>query len=174
MMKLIFSVILLFGLLAMPAAFGQSSGRTSQSAASADAVLSVSGEVARPLKLNAGDLAKLPRHTVSTKDHDRKIAQFEGVTLMEVLRLSGVEFAEKMRGRQLALFLVVDAADGYRAVFALPELDPAFTDQIIILADRRDGKALPEAEGPWRMVLPNEKRQARWVRKVVALTIRRA
>ena len=92
---------------------------------------------------------------------------------MEILRLAGVEFGEKLRGKCLALFLVVDAVDGYRAVFALPELDPAFTDQMIILADRREGKPLSEAEGPWRLVVPSEKRQSRWVRQVVALTIRR-
>ena len=119
-------------------------------------------------------MAKLPRQTVSAKDHYGKTAIFEGVALVEVLRLAGVEFGEKLRGKSLALFLVVDAADGYRAVFALPELDPAFTDQIIILADRRDGKALSEAEGPWRIVVPNEKRQARWVRQIVTLTVRRA
>src|SRR5713226_4105039 len=69
----------------------------------------------------------------------------------------------------LALFLVVGAADGYHAVFALPELDHAFTDRIIILADRRDGKPLAEKEGPLRIVVPDEKREARWVRQVVSL-----
>ena len=137
-------------------------------------VLNVTGEVAHPLKLSATDLAKLPRQTVSAKEHDGKTASFEGVALVEILRLAGVEFGEKLRGKSLALFLVVDAVDGYRAVFALPELDSAFTDQIIILADRRDGKPLSEPEGPWRFVVPSEKRQSRWVRQVVALTIRRA
>ena len=74
----------------------------------------------------------------------------------------------------LALFLVFGAADGYHAVFALPELDHAFTDRIIILADRRDGKPLAEKEGPLRIVVPDEKREARWVRQVVSLTIRHA
>ena len=164
------SIIFLLILLGSPVAFGQ----TNQSSASATQILSVGGEVSRPLKLSATDLAKLPRQTVSAKDHDGKAATFEGVALIEVLRLAGVEFGEKLRGKNLALFLVVDAADGYKAVFALPEIDPAFTDQVIILADRRDGKPLREAEGQWRIVVPNEKRQARWVRQVVALTIRRA
>lgn len=149
-------------------------GQTKQSATTAAQILSVGGEVAHPLKLSAADLAKLPRQTVSAKDHDGKAATFEGVALVEVLRLAGVEFGEKLRGKSLALFLVVEAADGYRAVFALPELDPAFTDQTIILADRREGKALSEAEGQWRIVVPHEKRQARWVRQVIALTLRRA
>jgi len=54
----------------------------------------------------------------------------------------------------------------------LPEIDPAFTDRVIILADRRDGGPLTDKEGPWQVVVPGEKRQARWVRQVVALTVR--
>ncbi len=169
-MKRILSIIFLLISLGSPVAFGQ----TNQKSAPAAQVLNVGGEVTRPLKLSAADIAKLPRQTVSAKDHDGKTATFEGVALVEVLRLAGVEFGEKLRGKSLALFLVVDAADGYRAVFALPELDSAFTDEVIILADRRDGKALSEAEGQWRVVVPKEKRPARWIRQVVALTIRRA
>lgn len=162
--------VVLLVVLCAQAAFGQ----TKQPPVTAPKSLEVGGEVSRPRKLSAADLEKLPRLTVSAKDHDGKPVTFEGVALVEVLRLAGVEFGEKLRGKQLALFLVVDAVDGYRAVFALPELDPAFTDQNIILADRRDGKPLSEAEGPWRIVVPGEKRQGRWVRQVVALTIRRA
>lgn len=164
------SIVLLLVALGAHAAFGQDK----QTAAPAPQTLTVGGEVSKPLKLSAADLAKLPRQTVNAKDHDGKAVNFEGVALVEVLRLAGVEFGEKLRGKQLALFLVVDAADGYKAVFALPELDPAFTDETIILADCRDGKPLSEAEGPWRVVVPGEKRQGRWVRQVVALTIRRA
>lgn len=166
-------LLLLLASLCAPAAFGQT-GHTKQPPAAASQAIDVGGEVSRPLKLSAADLAKLPRLTVNAKDHDGKPVSFEGVALVEVLRLAGVEFGEKLKGKQLALFLLVDAADGYRAVFALPELDPAFTDQNVILADRRDGKPLSDAEGPWRVVVPGEKRQGRWVRQVVALTIRRA
>jgi hypothetical protein len=45
---------------------------------------------------------------------------------------------------------------------------------VVLLAERRDDKALATAEGPLRIVVPAEKRQARWVRQVVSLTIRRA
>jgi hypothetical protein len=86
--------------------------------------------------------------------------------------LAGVEFGEHLRGKALANYLSVEAADGYRAVFALPELDPAFNDRLIILADRRDGSALTAKDAPWQIVVPGEKRQARWVRQVVALMIR--
>jgi hypothetical protein len=54
----------------------------------------------------------------------------------------------------------VEAADGYRVVIALPELDPAFTDKQILLAFLKDGKPLNDKEGPYRIVIPDEKRMA--------------
>jgi len=54
-----------------------------------------------------------------------------------------------------------------------PEIDPAFTDLTFLLADRRDGQPLDQFEGKLRIVVPHEKRHARWVRQVVALSIRR-
>jgi DMSO/TMAO reductase YedYZ molybdopterin-dependent catalytic subunit len=137
-------------------------------------LLTVGGEVATPLKLTAADLAKLPHRSLTSRTHDGKAASFDGIELGDVLKLAGVKFGEQLRGRDLALFLVVGAADGYRAVFALPELDHAFSDRIILLADRRDGKPLAEKEGPLRIVVPDEKREGRWVRQVITLTIHRA
>ena len=81
---------------------------------------------------------------------------------------------EQQRYRVWENILLVEAADGYRAVFALPEIDPACTDRTILLVDRRDGQPLPAQEGPLRIVVPGEKRHSRWVRLVVALKIGRA
>jgi hypothetical protein len=55
---------------------------------------------------------------------------------------------------------LVEAADGYRVVIALPEIDPAFTNKQILLAFLRDGKPLDQKEGPYRIVIPDEKRMA--------------
>lgn len=54
---------------------------------------------------------------------------------------------------------------------ALPELDPAFTDKQVVLAFLKNGKPLDDKEGPYRIVIPDEKRMARWVRQVTALKI---
>jgi hypothetical protein len=91
--------------------------------------------------------------------------------LKRVLEKAGVPFGESMKGKRLASCLLVEAADGYRVVIALPELDPAFTDEQTLLAFLRDGKPLDAKEGPYRIVLPNEKRMARWVRQVTTLRI---
>jgi DMSO/TMAO reductase YedYZ molybdopterin-dependent catalytic subunit len=136
-------------------------------------VLRVGGGVPRPLKLTAPEFDGLPRQTVRAKDHDGKDAEFEGVPLVEVLKTSGVKFGQDLRGPALASYLVVEAADGYRVVFAMPELDPAFTDRVILLADRRDGKPLGENAGPLRVIVPSEKRHALWVRQVIGLRVGR-
>src|SRR5215468_4385337 len=149
------------------------SGQTPQTLAP-EVSLSVSGEVENPIKLTAADLAKLPRRSVRAKDHDGKESEFEGSPLIEVLKLSGVKFGEGLRGKNLALYLVVEASDCYRAVYALPELDPAYTDKVVMLVDKRDGKALDAKEGPLRIVAPDEKMHARWVRQVTGLVIKRA
>jgi hypothetical protein len=106
---------------------------------------------------------------VKASDHG-KDAVFEGVALVDVLKLAGVEFGESLRGKRLASFLLVEA-DGYKAVFALPELDPGFSDKIVLLADKRDGQPLPKNAGDLQIVVPDEKRAGRWVRQVISLKI---
>ncbi len=116
------------------------------------------------------DVAKLKRVTVKASAHGTR-GTFEGYSLGEVLGVMGVEFGEKLRGPSLASYLLVEAADGYQVIFALPELDPGFTDKVVIIADRRDGKVLAADEGPFRLVVPDEKRPARWARQVTTLRI---
>jgi DMSO/TMAO reductase YedYZ molybdopterin-dependent catalytic subunit len=120
------------------------------------------------------DLATLPRREIRARDRDGTEATFTGVALVDLLRLAGVPLGQELRGQHLATYLLIEAADGYRVVFALPELDPAFTDREVLLADRRDGQPLAAAEGPLRLVVPGEKRHARWIRQVLSCTIHRA
>lgn len=137
-----------------------------------DALLFTS-ENGKQQSLRFAEISKLKRLTVKASDHGKE-AVFEGVALVDVLKLGGVEFGEALRGKRMATFLLVEAADNYQAVFALPEIDPGFTDKIIILGDKRDGRGLSKDEGPWRIVVPDEKCPARWVRQVVGLKILRA
>jgi hypothetical protein len=144
-----------------------------QAAVCQSPALIVDGGNGKTVTLAAADLSKLPRYTVAASEHG-SAAPFEGVLLADVLANVDVPAGEKMHGKSMSMYLLVEAADGYRAVFALQELDPAFTDRKIYLADKRDGKPLPEKEGPFRIVVPDDKRPARWVRQVTALRVRQA
>lgn len=130
----------------------------------------VQGIDGKQVSVGATELAKLKRVKAKAVDHGEEY-MVEGVALSDVLSLAGVEFGEKLRGKRLMEFVVVDAADDYQAIFALAELDPMFTDKIVLLSDMRDGKPLPKEIGPWRIVAIGEKRQARWVRQVKSLRI---
>jgi DMSO/TMAO reductase YedYZ molybdopterin-dependent catalytic subunit len=135
-------------------------------------VLRVSGAVSQPLALSLQDLASLPRTKVTAKEHDIT-ATYEGVALTEILQKAGAPMGKLLHGKALASYVLVTARDGYRVVFALPELDPDFTDasQHIILADTADGKPLPEKQGPVRIIVPQEKKGARCIRMVESIEV---
>lgn len=65
---------------------------------------------------------------------------YEGVWLHEVLKRAGVPQGSELRGKALSSYVVAQAQDGYQVVFSLGELDPAFIDNEILLADTANGK----------------------------------
>ena len=132
--------------------------------------LTIQTENGKQTVLTRSDVESLPHVKVTTHGSETS-ATFEGVALSAVLAKAGVEFGHSMRGKRLASCLLVEAADGYRAVIALPELDPDFTNKEVVLAYLQDGKPLDDKAGPYRIVIPEEKRMARWVRQVTKLKI---
>ena len=123
------------------------------------------------IALTPADIEALPHVSISVAEHAQAAVSYDGVAVRSVLEKAGVNFGDSMKGKRLATCLVVEAADGYRVVIALPELDPAFTNKQIVLAFGKDGKSLDEKEGPYRIVIPEEKKMARWVKQVTALKI---
>jgi hypothetical protein len=132
--------------------------------------LTIQPETGKQIVLARADIEALPRVKATTTAGGSSTS-YEGVSLKTLLEKTGVAFGETMRGKRLASCLLVEAADGYRAVIALPEMDPAFTDKQIVLAFLKDDKPLDAKEGPYRIVILDEKRMARWVRQVTALKI---
>lgn len=124
---------------------------------------------ARPLA--ATELARLPRHTQAAKDKAGKTHRYAGVALADLLPLLGAPQGKAIHGDALAQVVLVSGTDGYQVVFALPELDPTFAAQTVLLADRCDGQPLPTASGPYQIIVPSEKRPTRWVRQVTRLQL---
>ncbi len=136
-------------------------------------LLVVEVEGGKSLKLTDVDLAKLPRRELKVKDpHDGKEASYSGVDLREILLLGGAKLGTELRGAQLAAYVQIDAADGYKGVFGIAELDLGFTEKLVILADKKDSLPLPKTHGPWQVIVPDEKRAGRWVRQVVSIRLR--
>jgi hypothetical protein len=125
------------------------------------------------LALDPATLKAAPHTTLVATDEHGHTARYGGVALRDILTQAGVPAGHAVRGAEMRDVVVVDAADGYRIVFALAELDPSYTDRVVLVADSRDGTPFSGQEGPLRLVVPGEKREARWARQVIAVDVER-
>ncbi|HEU0138692.1 MAG TPA: molybdopterin-dependent oxidoreductase [Bryobacteraceae bacterium] len=132
--------------------------------------IQVTGAVKQPLTLTAEDLAKMPRASVKTAGQGVETV-YEGVWVHEILKRAGAPQGQALRGKALAGYVLAEAQDGYQVVFSLGELDPAFVDNEILLADTANGKPLFGAQGRFRLIVPKDKPGARSVRMLTKLEI---
>jgi DMSO/TMAO reductase YedYZ molybdopterin-dependent catalytic subunit len=131
----------------------------------------ITGEVSTPLEIKLSDLQQYSQAQIKYKDKDGNYHNYSGVVLADLLQKAGVPLGKELRGKNLAKFVVAEGSDGYQAVFALAELDNGFTDRQVILATTIDGKPLAATEGPFRIIVQDEKKQARCVRMVTAIKV---
>lgn len=135
-----------------------------------EAVLTVSGDVPSPVRLRAGDLAKMPRETVTAGEHGASV-RYEGVPLRAILERAGAPLGKELRGKALSTYVLATARDGYQVVFTLAEVDANFANELVLVADTRDGAALSASQGPLRIVCPHDKEGARSVRMLETLEV---
>jgi hypothetical protein len=133
--------------------------------------LVIRGAIGKEQQFTLANLKQLSRTTVTAKDHDGNSHTYEGVSLNLLLSQCGVPQKGDLRGKGMSLAVLAEAADGYHVVFSLAELDTDFTGTQVLVADTVDGKPLAEKEGPLRLVVPNDKRPARWVRMLKSLRV---
>lgn len=143
-----------------PAAYAQ--------AAHADAAAPVPARV--DIALGADRLATLPREDVQANAHG-KVLSCSGVALFALLRQQAAVPAEPLHGAQLARRVEAHARDGYQVTFSLAELDPTLGNRRVLLVDRCEGRALPQDDGPLRLIVPDDARPARWIRQLDRLSL---
>lgn len=171
--------IFIYTILALAALTFSVAGQTptpspTQPAPKTDAVVHVEVENGKTLDLTAKDLAKFTRRDVKAKGHDEKDSVYSGYNLSDILLSAGTKIGkDELHGKEMGSYLVIEAADGYRATFSIAEIAPEFTDKVVLLADMRDGKPLDPKNGPWQLVVPDDKKHGRWVRQVTALKIKK-
>ncbi|MDO9337589.1 MAG: molybdopterin-dependent oxidoreductase [Caulobacter sp.] len=132
--------------------------------------VALTGPAGQTAMVTARDLAALPRHTVVLDAHGQKNS-FDGPLLIDVLARVGAPTGKALRGAELSNAVIVTASDGYQVVIGLAEADPGTRPNKIILADRMDGKPLPEKDGAFRLVVEGDLRPARSARLVTAIKV---
>ncbi len=139
--------------------------------ATAASALTVAGDVGTPLAITAADLEAMTRTKVEVKDEDGRTVTYEGVLVGEILKRAGATLGGDLRGNAMTTYVLASASDGYQVVFSLAELDPAFSNSRIIVADTIDGKPLFAYQGPFRIVSPGDTRPARSIRMLQRLDV---
>jgi len=120
------------------------------------------------------DLAMVKRlppvqdHLSFLTGHGSEAATCAGALLWSLLDQAGTLGADPRP--RVRLVVLVTGRDGYAAVLALAELDPAFEGKKVVLAYRRDDGPMP-GQG-LRLVVPGDRRGGRSVRDVVRIEIR--
>jgi DMSO/TMAO reductase YedYZ molybdopterin-dependent catalytic subunit len=123
------------------------------------------------LAVNSELLNGLPRTQVTAASHTEAPQQWEGVALIDVLRKAGAPVDKQLRGAALTKIVRITAADGYQILFSLAELDTGFASTTVILADKQNSKALSAETGPFRLVVPGDKRAGRWIRNIQTIEL---
>jgi hypothetical protein len=113
---------------------------------------------------------RLPRQSANVKSRDMD-AGFQGASLVDLLNSVGVKFGSDLRGKRTPTVAIFEATDGYRVVLSLVEIDPSTTDRLAVVADEQDGKPLDARLGPYRLVIPGDKREVRWIRNVRTIRV---
>lgn len=115
--------------------------------------------------------AKLPHKTLTVFNAHSKMSEtYSGVPLAALLAMIDAPMGSQLHGKALATYIVAQGSDGYRAVYSLAEVDPAFHSGEVIVADTLGGKPLGK-DGPYKLVNSEDKRPARWVRNLVLITV---
>jgi hypothetical protein len=125
--------------------------------------------------LKVADLKAMPRTTVNVhNEHSKAEETYAGVRVADVLTKMGAPIGKDLRGAALSGYLVATGSDGYVAVIALAEADPTFHSGEVIIADTMNGAPLDAKSGPFKLVVTEDRRPARWVRNLVSIELKMA
>ncbi|MGR9249546.1 molybdopterin-dependent oxidoreductase [Rhizobium leguminosarum] len=132
--------------------------------------LVLDGEVKPPMEITDAQFKNLPHVDLEVKGQDGTIYKYSGVELGRILALANVPIKAQLRGKDIDKFIVALGADGFGAVFSLPEFD---TGRFIV-ADELDGEPLTVSDGPLQVISPDDARRSRWVKQLNRITVRKA
>ena len=133
-------------------------------------VLTVQIKSEKPVTFTADELGKLDRVKVQTGE-DQIV--YEGVPLAKIFQAAGVKLGPRY-SQWGDCYVVVKGADEYITVFSIFEIDPKMAYTTVLLADRRNGKAISKVNGPYQIIESNAKDRCRWVKQVTEINIREA
>lgn len=137
-------------------------------------ILTVSGP-AQTIHFTTAQIGAMSQTSVMvTNAHTHAQETYSGVPLIDLLAKVGAPTGNQVRGKVLSEYIVAVGSDGYKAVVALAEAEPAFHPGQVLVAERLNGKPLDAKEGPFKLVVSEDKRPARSVHNLINLELKQA
>jgi hypothetical protein len=124
-----------------------------------------------PMAYSPAEFHTLPHLTITVHNgHANADETYSAVPLATLLANLGVPLGKDLRGEALTAYVLASGTDGYTVLFSLAEVDPSFHAGQVLVADTRDGKTLTD-DGPFHLIVSDDKRPARWVHNLNSITL---
>jgi hypothetical protein len=146
------------------------SGWAQERSSAADSLL-IKGEN-KSITFSLSDFHSLPHVALTVHNsHTDATENYSGARLAELLSKVNAPLGKELRGKAMTSYVVATGSDGYAVVLSLAEVDPEFHSGEIIVADQQHGHPLGK-DGPFRLIVSEDKRPARWVHNLVSITLK--
>ncbi len=133
--------------------------------------LTIRANDGKTVSFSPEELAALPHKTVTVFNvHSKSNETYAGVVLSDLLDRVGVARGEKVKGKLFMTGVIAEGTDGYRVLYSLAEVDPAIHTGDVLVADALNGHKL-EKDGAFKLISTEERRPARWVRNLDAISV---
>jgi hypothetical protein len=121
--------------------------------------------------LTVADLEAMSQTTLKVhNEHTKKDETYSGVLLSELLTKYGAAFDKAGEKKIFHSYVRAEGTDNYFVLYSGTEVEDSIHDAQVIVATKMDGKPLGD-DGQIKLVASGEKRPARWVRNLSALTL---
>ena len=138
----------------------------------------VSGAVDHPTTYTAATLNALPQITQTDAFSSGTTPQthtYTGPTIWNAISATGVQTAPGVKNDILDRYVLATGTDGYRVVYSMGELDPAFGNRADLVATQETlgGRTVPlTGDGFARSTAPGDVKGGRYVSNLASLTVR--
>lgn len=135
--------------------------------------IALTGAQGQHAVVDAAQLQTMNRRSVTVRNgHTGVTEDYEGVRLSDLLARIGAP--SPLKGNAFAEYVVAEGADHYRVVLSLAEVTSSFHPGEVLVADRCDGQPLGDDQGPFKLIVSEDKLPSRWVHNLVSITLAQA
>ncbi len=136
--------------------------------------LSLTGIDGKALTFSPAEIKAMPHKSVTVfNEHAKANEIYTGVLLTDLLSKAGVPTGKDLKGKAFLMYVMAEGTDHYRVLYSLDEVDGANHAGDVIVADTLGGSPLT-TDGAFKLVSSEDKRPARWVRNLTAITVKSA